>query len=281
MFFSVGTVGVGTPTATPDEALRWQAVPESLTLPGGGAGDVLILGGFGLSTVYLFRSLAERLAQHGYGASIRNLVGSRGDYDELRRVTAEDFFEDITTTLETSRGSRPMTVIAFSTSALVVPLILAERPDLSPDGLILISTPLGVRDRLFQTLGPFIAYTCPPRVKPIFELLWFRGRGRRVLKPEIEKLPQFHWLGARATSELVPLQDRFKSLAPCFPSVRTLFLHGTRDGKCSTDLIREYVERVAQPSTTLEVIDGGRHTMSVGSDAAAMENAVIRFITSL
>jgi pimeloyl-ACP methyl ester carboxylesterase len=260
--------------------------------------QLVIFGGYGLASVYLFRDLVTMLQERfpSFGISVIDIPGAGGHPWNMRAAEGNEIEGCISDTLLAvlEESNRDVIVVTFSTAGLFLRSALMKLQEGGFKlqriiGVSFISLPLGVRrpeNEVLAKVVNFIERYGPTRpIAHLGDFIWIKVSTRRPDRrtpPKLNNIPQTEWYPLRATSTIISqgLRVRSSSLLPeNLSTVPQLVIHGTRDGKCPPGpvwILVDHFNATGQRLQKLELPHSG-HAIPLGKDAALFEQEFVQW----
>lgn len=283
---------------------RSEYPPKALRMPpaGDNGGQLLILGGYGLSCVYLFQDLVTLLQERlpGFGISVADIPGAGGHPRNMRAAEGDAIEDCISDTLGSvlKESNRDIIIVTFSTAGLFLrpALIKLQQDGFDIEriiGVSVISLPLGVRrpeNEMLARVVDLVERYGPTRpIAHIGDFIWIKVSTRRPdshTPPRLATIPHTAWYPLRATATIIAqgLKLRDSSLLP--DSLRTIpqfVIHGARDGKCPSGPVWALVSRLISEGQTIRKLElpNSGHAIPLGKDITLFESEFLQWCETI
>jgi len=277
----------------------WQCQYSPTTPDSEGKGiKIVVLGGYGLATVYLFQELVALLQERfpGIGITVVDIPGGGGHPRNMRAAEGDEIEKCISDTIiSTLRETNcDIIVVAFSTSGLFLRPALMTLESRGFDlqriiGVSIISLPLGVRrpeNEVLARVVDFVERYGPTRpVAHLGDFIWIKVATRRPdghIPPKLNNIPHTEWYPLRATATIIAqgLKRRDSSLVPeSLGAIPQLVIHGARDGKCPPRPVWDLVDILTENGQNVEKIElpHSANAVPLGKDESLFQEKFVQW----
>jgi pimeloyl-ACP methyl ester carboxylesterase len=289
VFLDLGPIGFGQPKDSAEQLQRWREYSANKTIEGDPARTLILFGGFGVSSSYVFEEIAQQTSERLSARIIMaNLDGNDGKFASLQwtdaakmRLKARSLVEDVLKTC-----TAPPIVGGFSTGSLLAASLKADFGS-AIGGSIMLSTPLKMKNKLHQGLmrfgySTFYSYLTYPSFW-WWRFFWIRTPGKvsDTMTERQRLMPQLEWTPGASTCGLIRLQ-RDARAAISGKMRRTpaplLVMHGKRDGKAPWRDSQWIVDQLKGPQTTSVLMEDSGHTITLGREKDTFNRTMLTWL---